>query len=66
MWLYDTWFYQHVLNAQWFIWIIIYLVFGFNFLAPIIILFALAEKRLQFDIMKYVRKITQSDESTGS
>ncbi|MED4039170.1 hypothetical protein [Niallia taxi] len=34
---YHTWIYEYILNAKWFIWIIVYVVLGLNIIAPVII-----------------------------
>ncbi|MFS0661761.1 hypothetical protein AB1L07_23315 [Niallia alba] len=34
---YHTWLYQHVLNTEWLLWIIVIFVLAFNILSPIII-----------------------------
>ncbi|MBD3920919.1 hypothetical protein H8B09_19290 [Paenibacillus sp. PR3] len=35
--LYHSWFYQKLLNTQWFLWTVVYIVLGLNFLAPVIV-----------------------------
>ena len=35
--LYHTWIYEYILNAKWFMWTIVYIVFGLNIVAPAII-----------------------------
>lgn len=35
--LYHTWIYEYVLNAKWFIWVIVYTVLALNVMAPVII-----------------------------
>ncbi|MCT8139420.1 hypothetical protein H1D32_17955 [Anaerobacillus sp. CMMVII] len=66
MWLYNTWIYQNVINTEWMIWLIIVIVFGFNFLSPIFFYYALAEKKMKFNLTKYMKKFANSDQSTGS
>lgn len=64
--LYDTWFYQNILNTEWLIWIIIYIIFGFNILSPIFIFFILSEKKMKFNIKKWLKNIKNKSQTTGS
>lgn len=64
--LFQTWIYQNILNTEWMIWIVVAIVFGFNFLAPIFVYYALAEKKMNFKVIKKIRNKTTKNETTGS
>lgn len=38
---YHFWLYQHVLNTEWFMWVIVYSVLGTNVAAPVIVWYRL-------------------------
>ncbi|RXT06942.1 hypothetical protein EIZ39_12305 [Ammoniphilus sp. CFH 90114] len=46
--LYHSWFYVNILNSKWFVWSMVYLILGFNVLAPIIVWFVMSGKKIPF------------------
>ncbi len=66
MWLFNSWIYQNILNTEWFMWGIVITVFGFNFLSPIIVFFALSEKKLHLNFKKWIKDLKNKSQTTGS
>ncbi|WP_102347534.1 hypothetical protein [Bacillus sp. Marseille-P3661] len=56
--LYHSWIYIHILNTKWFIWSIVVMVFGFNFLGPILVWYIMNSKKLPI-----IKKIKQNTET---
>ncbi|MDQ8734942.1 hypothetical protein [Paenibacillus sp. LHD-38] len=47
---YHSWIYQHVINTEWFMWSVVYLVLGINVLSPVLVWYAMNGKHI---IKKY-------------
>ncbi|WP_088104191.1 hypothetical protein [Halalkalibacter urbisdiaboli] len=64
--LFNTWFYQNVLNTEWLVWGIIITTLGFNILSPIFLWYSLTETKFQFRPVRFIKKITGQEKSKGS
>jgi hypothetical protein len=60
---YHWWIYESILNAQWFVWTIVILVFLLNIFGPILIWFRINSKPLPFIHRK--KKMNQNATNTG-
>ncbi|WP_308637864.1 hypothetical protein [Paenibacillus silvisoli] len=43
---YHSWMYQKVINTEWFMWIIVYIVLGVNIMSPFIVWYFINGKKL--------------------
>lgn len=49
---YESWVYRHILNTLWFTWTLVVLIFGVNFLMPLILWLLLSGKKLSWKPFK--------------
>lgn len=52
---YETWFYQGVVNAPWFIWGAVLMIFGANFIMPAVLWLMMSGKKIR--IRKWAKKL---------
>jgi hypothetical protein len=43
--MYHSWVYIHIINTPWFMWTIVSITFGFNFLLPLIVWYVFSSRR---------------------
>ncbi|MFA9559619.1 hypothetical protein ACERII_20110 [Evansella sp. AB-rgal1] len=65
MTIYDLWIYKYILNTEWFVWTILIFIFAFNIITPILFWFSITEKKIKFQPMKDIKKITEKQDGSG-
>jgi hypothetical protein len=53
---YHSWLYRHLINTEWFMWVIVYVVLGINILLPLIVWYAMRGKEILRSYFKHKKQ----------
>lgn len=63
---YHFWLYTHLLNTKWFLWTVIWMIFGFNIIGPIIVWYVMNGIQLPFTKGKKKRETNRTPSDPSS